>query len=80
MENYLTYLGFDKYRDNYGIPYTDDGFSESFRKWVNQDFSEEVKKWVNGEAKSENYKIEEKPKETVDVYGNKLNEKGEICW
>lgn len=67
MENYLTYLGLGKYRDIYDVQYVDDGLSEEFRKWANS-------------AKTDTKNPVEKPKETVDAYGNKLNEKGEICW
>lgn len=67
MENYLTCLGFDRYRDIYDVPYAGDGFYEEVRKWANS-------------AKTTPKEPAEKPKETVDAYGNKLNEKGEICW
>jgi len=67
MENYLTYLGFDEYRKIYDVPYVSDGLYEEMRKWANS-------------AKTTPKKPVEKPKETVDAYGNKLNENGEICW
>ena len=73
---YLTYLKNAHYGDVFSREtYVDDGLSESFRKWIDLDFPEEIKEWKSG-----NYGHIETPKETVDTYGNKRNEKGEIFW
>jgi len=78
---YLTYLKNANYGDVFSREtYVDDGLSESVRYWAEHEFPEEVKEWVLGEAKSENYGLVRKPKETVDSYGNRRNEKGEIFW
>lgn len=73
---YLTYLKNANYGDVFSREtYVDDGLSESFRKWIDNDFPEEIKEWKSG-----NYGRIKTPKETVDSYGNKRNEKGEIFW
>ena len=78
---YLTYLKNANYGNVFSREtYVDDGLSESFRKWIDNDFPEEVKEWTLGETKSGNYGLTKTPKETVDTYGNRRNEKGEIFW